>query len=107
MFRFFKHPRRRDFILWGLLLIYLVILGLLAAKDPQLLVFYRNSLHPELSAGAVCIMGVTYLYLLATGILCCFYRPVKSEQDDEKLPVCTVIVPSDDLNPTTFQLLLA
>ncbi len=94
MFRFFKHPRRRDFILWGLLLIYLVILGLLAAKDPQLLVFYRNSLHPELSAGAVCIMGVTYLYLLATGILCCFYRPVKSEQDDEKLPVCTVIVPA-------------
>lgn len=94
MLRFFKHPRRRDAILWGLLVIYLAILGLLAARDPQLLVFYRNSLQPELSAGAVCVMGVTYLYLLATGILCCFYRPVKIEEDDEKLPVCTVIVPA-------------
>ena len=53
MLRFFKHPRRRDAILWGLLVIYLAILGLLAARDPQLLVFYRNSLQPELSAGSV------------------------------------------------------
>ena len=84
----------RDIILWGLLVIYLTGLAFLAAKDPELLVFYRNSLHPELSLSAVLVMGITYLYLLATGILCCFYRPVKTEIDDEKLPGCTVIVPA-------------
>lgn len=94
MLRFFKHPRMRDIILWGLLALYLVMLAVLAARDPELLVFYRNSLYPELSLGAVLVMGVTYLYLLATGILCCFYKPRKTELDDEKLPSCTVIVPA-------------
>ena len=94
MLRIFKHPRLRDIILWGVLAVYLAILGVLAARDPELLVFYRNSLHPELSLGAALVMGITYLYLLATGILCCFYRPVKPELDDEKLPSCTVIVPA-------------
>ena len=94
MLRFFRHPRLRDIILWGLLAVYLAVLAILAAKDPELLVFYRNSLQPELSLTAVLVMGVTYLYLLATGILCCFYRPVKTEIDDEKLPGCTVIVPA-------------
>ena len=94
MLRLFRHPRLRDIILWGVLAVYLAILAVLAAKDPELLVFYRNSLHPELSLTAVLVMGITYLYLLATGILCCFYRPVKPEIDDEKLPSCTVIVPA-------------
>ena len=94
MLRFFRHPRRRDFILWGLLAGYLVLLAILVARDPELLMFYRNSLHPELSLSAVLVMGFTYLYLLATGILCCFYKPVKSEQDDGKLPCCTVVVPA-------------
>ena len=62
MGRFFKHPIRRDFILWGALIVYLAVLAVLAAKDPDLLVFYRNSLHPELSLGAVVVMGGTYLY---------------------------------------------
>ena len=70
MLRFLNHPFRRDIILWGLLLLYLAVLILLAVTDPELLVFYRNSLQPELSAGAVTVMGVTYLYLLATGSLC-------------------------------------
>ena len=94
MGRFFKHPIRRDFILWGALIVYLAVLAVLAAKDPDLLVFYRNSLHPELSLGAVVVMGGTYLYLLATGILCCFYKPKPVENDDSKLPYCTVIVPA-------------
>jgi len=94
MGRFFKHPIRRDFILWGALIIYLALLAVLAAREPELLVFYRNSLHPELSLGAVLVMGGTYLYLLATGILCCFYKPFPTENDDSKLPGCTVIVPA-------------
>ena len=94
MLRIFRHPRLRDILLWGVLAVYLAILAVLAAKDPDLLVFYRNSLHPELSLGAALVMVITYLYLLATGILCCFYRPVKPETDDAKLPSCTVIVPA-------------
>ena len=94
MLRLLRHPRLRDIILWGVLAVYLVVLAALAAKDPELLVFYRNSLHQDFSLGAVLVMGITYLYLLATGILCCFYKPVKPEIDDEKLPTCTVIVPA-------------
>ena len=94
MLRFFKHPRRRDIILWGLLVIYLALLALLGWEDPELLVFYRNSLHPELSGTAICVMAVTYLYLLATGILCCFYRPQPTIREDSQLPSCTVIVPA-------------
>ena len=99
MLRFFKHPRRRDIILWGLLVIYLALLALLGWEDPELLVFYRNSLHPELSGTAICVMAVTYLYLLATGILCCFYRPVKTIENDDLLPTCTVIVPAYNEGP--------
>ena len=94
MSRFFKHPLRRDIVLWGLLFLYFVILAILGARDPELLVFYRNSLQPELSGSAVIVMGITYLYLLATGILCCFYRPVKTIENDSLLPSCTVIVPA-------------
>lgn len=94
MIRFFKHPLRRDIILWGLLVLYVAMLSFLGTKNPELLVFYRNSLHPELSGPAVIVIGITYTYLLFTGILCCFYRPVPKITDDAQLPGCTVIVPA-------------
>lgn len=94
MLRFFDHPVRRDFLLWVLLVLYIAGIAVLAVKDPELLVFYRNSNHPELSLAAVAVMGFTYFYLLATGIICCFYRPCPVENDDGVLPVCTVIVPA-------------
>lgn len=93
MLRLFKHPRWRDILLWGLLIIYLTGLGVFAVQDPDLLVFYRNALYPEFSLSAVLVIGITYLYLLATGILCCFYRP-KPQINDDQLPSCTVIVPA-------------
>ncbi|MBE6367276.1 MAG: glycosyltransferase [Lentisphaerae bacterium] len=94
MIRFFNHPVRRDFLLWILLFLYMAGIILLAVKDPELLVFYRNSNHPELSLLAAAVMGFTYLYLLATGIISCFYHPIPQEEDDQKLPACTVIVPA-------------
>ncbi len=94
MIRLFKHPRWRDIILWSLLVLYLALLSFLGTKNPELLVFYRNSQNPELSWLAVGVIGITYIYLLATGILCCFYRPAAKVTDDEKLPSCTVIVPA-------------
>ena len=94
MLRFFSSPYRRDVILWSLLIVYLAVVVILAIRDPEMLVFYRNSICPKLSGSAVGIMSVTYIYLLATGICCCFYRPVKTVNDDDKLPACTVIVPA-------------
>ena len=94
MLRFFSSPYRRDVILWSLLIVYLAVVVILAIRDPEMLVFYRNSICPKLSGSAVGIMSVTYIYLLATGICCCFYRPVKTVADDDKLPACTVIVPA-------------
>ena len=89
-----KNPVRRDYFLWILLVCYLVVICFLVEKDPEKLLIFRNSLHPELSLTAWCIMAVTYFYLLGTGILCCFYKPKKKITNDAELPFCTVIVPA-------------
>ena len=94
MFKSLNKSAWRDYIMWIIMLLYLVLLIYLASDRPDLLLFYLNSRSPDLSVTAICIMGITYCYLLTTGVLCCFYRPVKPELDDEKLPSCTVIVPA-------------
>ena len=94
MGRFLRHPFRRDIILWSLLVIYLAMLSILGCREPELLVFYRNSLHPEFTNPAIVVIGITYIYLVVTGVLCCFYRPIPTVTDDQQLPVCTVIVPA-------------
>jgi len=94
MVRLLKNPAGRDYLLWLLLVCHISVIYLLAEKDPEKLLIFRNSLHPDLSLCAWSILAITYFYLLATGILCCFYKPQTKITDDSKLPFCTVIVPA-------------
>jgi len=96
MFRFTKKPAFRDYLLWLALLIYTAVLVwvLVTKSRPDLILLYRNTEHPSLSIAAECILGITYVYLLFTGVLCCFYRPYPTEKNNRKLPSCTIIVPA-------------
>ena len=94
MLKITKHPAFRDYFLCVLLIAYIGVLICLASDRPDLLLFYRNTQFQTLSVTAVLILATTYIYLFATGILCCFYRPYPIITDDSKLPTCTVIVPA-------------
>ena len=94
MFKFLKKAHYREYILWVVLAVYTFFLLQIVTEFPSLILFYRNTEYPPMSIAAACILGTTYIYLLATGILCCFYRPFPTVHDDDKLPTCTVIIPA-------------